>query len=929
MKSKVKLLAPLLAAALVLALLAAAPAGAAFGLKGLAAEFEEEGGAPATQAGSHPLALTTKLEVETREDPKIGLVPDGAVKDLRIEFPAGMVGNPTAVPQCTSADFAALKGGGSSCPDASAVGVAELEIGLGFEGSNFQKVAVFNLVPPPGVAAKIGFVVLNVPVTAELGVNPDPPYNVIATLSNISQAVRFYGSTVRVWGNPASPIHDSERGNVCGHSGGSCPVSLPEKPFLTLPRSCQGPTASRFSADSWQQPGAFVSYLVQSPFGMSGCGSLGFAPEVSSEATTRQAASSTGLTFTIDVNDPGLISPAGVAKSDIKKAVVTLPEGVTVNPSVAEGLATCSEAELATTTAFSAPGEGCPQASKVGEVEVETPLLEGKLLHGSIFVATQDENPFDSMLALYMVIQDPETGIVVKLPGRVDPDPRTGQLTTTFGEAPYEIPQFPFSHFRFRFREGARAPLITPSVCGTHQTKVVFTPWANPASTYTTTASFDIDHGPNGGPCPSGLPGFQPGFLAGSRSNAAGRYSAFDMRLTRADGEQEMTRFDSVLPPGLSGKIAGVGKCPEAAIAAAKAKSGREELAFPSCPADSKIGSSLAGAGVGNALTYVPGSIYLAGPFGGDPLSIVAVTPAVAGPFDAGTVVVREALTLNRVTGEVEVDGGASDPIPHILKGIPLSLRDLRIAIDRPEFTRNPTSCAEQQARATLFGSGADLFGSGDDNPAQLASRFQASSCASLEFKPRLSLQLKGGIRRGAYPALTATVRPRPGDANIAKAVVTLPHSAFLAQEHINTVCTRVQFAANNCPAGSIYGEATARTPLLDDPLSGPVYLRSSSHKLPDLVVALHGLVDIDLVGRIDSVNARIRSNFETVPDQPVSSFTLKMKGGKKGLVVNSENLCASHQRAQGLFTGQNGQRATLRPLVRSAGCGGKKKRGR
>ena len=319
-------------------------------------------------------------------------------------------------------------------------------------------------------------------------------------------------------------------------------------------------------------------------------------------------------------------------------------------------------------------------------------------------------------------------------------------------------------------------------------------------------------------------------------------------------------------------------------------------------------------------LTYVPGSLYLAGPFGGAPLSVVAVTPAVAGPFDIGTVVVREALNVNPITARVEASGAASDPIPRILEGIPLQLRDLRLAIDRPEFMRNPTSCAEEQSVAALFG--ADI-----PAPVQLVSRFQAASCASLQFKPRLSIKLKGGTRRAAYPALEATVRPRPGDANIKKAIVTLPASAFLAQEHIVTVCTRVQFRADQCPKGSIYGFATARTPLLDEPLRGPVYLRSSNNPLPDLVADLKGLVDVELVGRIDSVKGAIRSNFEAVPDQPVSSFTLKMKGGGKGLITNSENLCSRRSRAVAKMTAQNGRAITLRPVVRAMGCGSKKKR--
>jgi hypothetical protein len=330
-------------------------------------------------------------------------------------------------------------------------------------------------------------------------------------------------------------------------------------------------------------------------------------------------------------------------------------------------------------------------------------------------------------------------------------------------------------------------------------------------------------------------------------------------------------------------------------------------------------------------LTYVPGSLYLAGPYHGAPLSVVSITPAVAGPFDVGTVVVREALSLDPRTGEVHVDGDRSDPIPHILQGIPLKLRDLRVYVDRPGFTLNPTSCDPSAVRATLFGSYADVLSPADDVPVGLSARYQVANCASLGFKPRLALKLKGGTKRGAHPALTALLRPRPGDANLAAALVTLPHSAFLDQAHIRTVCTRVQYAANGgngggCPAGSVYGHVRAFTPLLDEPLEGPAYLRSSNHKLPDLVFALHGVVDIEAVGRIDSVKGGIRASFEGIPDAPISKAVIEMQGGRKGLIVNSRNLCAAKNRANVRLTGHNGKVHDFNPLLK-AECGGKGKK--
>jgi hypothetical protein len=936
-----KSLAAALLAALALAGIGAAPAGAAFGLHGLDVTFTSgPEGSTQSQAGSHPFAFTTTLDanssiVEGKE------VPDGGeIKDLRVSFPPGIAGNPTAVQQCSEADFLDFIPGGNelpACPNSTALGLVHLRYGLG--PVKEATTVVYNLIPAPGVAAKIGFMAPDgFPVTTDVGLSPQAPYHLEAQATNVTQTAFFYGATLTVWGNPTAEAHDSQRG-TCLVEGGSCPVPREKKPFITLPTSCSGPLLTGFEVDSWQNPGAFTEPLFAEthdsseppvPLGMTGCGNLVFAPHTSAQPTSPSAESSTGLDFSIDVKDEGLTeNPAGNAQSDIKELTLALPAGVTANPSAAEGLGVCAPAQYEAERIDTAPGQGCPEESKLGSVEVETPLLENETLPGSVFLAQQDdpatarpgaENPFDSLLALYVVIRDPKLGILVKLPVKVEPDPKTGQLIATATD----LPQFPFSHFGMHLREGPRAPLITPPTCGTYTTEALLTPWSGGA-TLPANSTFRVTSGVNGGPCPppSGVPPFHPGFSAGSVNNNAGSYSPFDMRLTRGDGEQDITRFDAVLPPGVLAKLAGVAKCPAAQIAAARAKTGRQELASPSCPAASEIGHVEAGAGVGTQLTYVPGTLYLAGPFGGDPLSVVAIVPAVAGPFDVGTVVTQVALTLNPETGEAEVDGAHSEPIPHILKGIPLKLRDLRVDADRPNFTLNPTSCAPEAARATLWGSGADVFSSADDVPVPLTAGYQAASCASLRFAPKLSLKLKGGTRRGAYPALKATIDypPGAGYANIGAAVVTLPHSAFLEQAHIRTVCTRVQFAANACPAGSIYGRARATSPLLDEPLEGPVYLRSSNHPLPDLVFALRGLVNINVAGRVDSVNARIRTSFESIPDAPISKFTLEMKGGKKGLIVNSRDLCTHKSKAVSELTGQNGRAYDTQPVVK-VDCG-------
>lgn len=910
-------------------------AAATFGLKDLDVTFTDAGGAALPQAGAHPFALTTDLAANTKPEPaqpEIGEVPDEEVENLVVTQIPGLAGNPTAVPRCSILDF--LEGGGDTepeCSRATRLGTVTYTVG-GPGPENTFKAGVFNLTPPPGSAAKFGFLAIGVPVTIEAGVKPTPPYNIVATSPNITDLVAFYAAKFKLWGVPADPAHDAERGG---------PSNAPEVPFLISPRACEGPLDTIFEASSWQ--GSSFAQAVAThddseppqPLGFTGCEKLGFGPRATAKPSTDQAESPSGLDFEMDVEDEGIANPDGIAASDIKKATLTLPEGVTLNPSIAEGLLTCTPAQYNAESLNSAPGEGCPEASKVGTVEAETPILEGTVLKGQLFVAQQDdpataqpgaENPFDSLIALYMVIKEPQLGIIVKLAGRVSPNPTTGQIETTFGEPGQELPQFPLGHVSIHLREGGRSPLISPPGCGTYTSDATFTPWADPSHPLKTSSSFQINKGVGGGPCPAaGPPPFEPGLQAGTLNNDAKSFSPFYMRLTRRDGDQDLTKLSALLPKGVLGTIAGVSQCSGAQIAAAKAKSGRAELASPSCPANSQLGRTQAGAGVGSQLTYVPGSLYLAGPYHGDPLSIVSVTPAVAGPFDVGTVVIRLALSFNPATLEVEVDGSASDPIPHILKGIVLKLRDLRAYADRPHFIFNPTSCEPSRTTATLFGSFANVFDPSDDVPVSLSAPFQAANCARLAFKPKFSFRLKGGTHRGDNPALRTVVTPREADANFARAVVTLPRSAFLDQSHIRTICTRVQFAAKACPPGAIYGQARVWTPLLDEPAEGPVYLRSSNHNLPDLVVALKGppsaAVEAELVGRIDSHKGGIRASFESIPDVPVSKFVLDMQGGKKGLIVNSRNLCAHRSPASARLLGQNGLPYNFSPPVQPTGC--------
>ncbi len=838
-------------AAVLASLLLAVPAGADFGLHDIEASFSEADGSPAAQAGSHPYEMKVAFALNTTEGGKGWQLIEGAIQDLEVFQPEGFAGDPNAVPRCATLDFLtflAVNETKTACPDSSALGYLTVTLGNGevAEPAPIGPVPVFNLNPSPGSAAKLGFWVGGVPITVDVTLDDAPPYRIVGTLTNTNQFIEVQASALTLWGTPADPSHDPFRGRCLEPTGGGepassgdCAANVPVRPFITMPRSCEKPLITTFRALSWwsgdpanPDPAALFEENVPAkgelgePLTPGGCSKLSYAPEFSAQPTSDSVETGAGLELAVEFPDEGLANPKGLANSDTKKAEVAFPPGVTINPSAAEGLEVCTPAHLARETVNSLPGEGCPEASKLGSLRAVSPLVE-EAVEGSIYLAAQDdpvtakpgaENPFDSLIAVYFVLRNANLGVIVKLPVLIEPDPENGQLVATLDD----IPQIPLTRFEAQLRSGARAPLITPAACGTYETEARFTPWADPASPLTTTASFNIVSGVGGGPCPQGgVPPFSPRFDAGSRNNHAGTFSPFDMRLQRADGEQDMTRFSSILPPGVLGSLAGVGKCPDSALALARSKTGRQELATPSCPASSEIGRTLAGAGVGEALTYVGGKVYLAGPYKGRPLSVIAITPGVAGPFDAGTVALRLALTLNPRTAEVEVDGAASDPIPHILQGIVLKVRDLRVHVDRPKFTLNPTSCDPSAARAALFGSFLDVIDPSDDVPVSLSARYQAAGCAGLGFKPKLLLRLMGGTKRGAHPALRATYRPRPGDANLEGLVLRLPRSAFLDQGHIRTICTRVQFAAEACPRAAQYGYIKAWTPLLEEPLQG------------------------------------------------------------------------------------------------------------
>jgi len=894
-----------------------------FGIASFNAAVRDPLGNNYTNAGGHPysalaaFALSKLRNKENLEGFK-GFSPTESARVAAVDAARGFVGNALAAPQlCPTVEMVTL----STCPTDSAVGGIEIS----FRGLSLSR-PIYSIEPEFGQPAEFAFGTgqdggkVLVVFTPHLRANEG--YAISFESAPIFQAPELLAAT---------PILCAFGANLTG--GGnfvSCKKNEPSEnpsphPLITNPTRCTGAISAGIRVNSWQHQAAFktAEYPLPSP---TNCGAVPFEPKSELAPTNHQADSPTGLGVEFTMPTEGLLQSSGchekqgdpsspaaecVSQANLDTASVTFPKGMSINPAAADGLGACSLEQVKLKSNAEAE---CPESSKVGTIEIDTPIIR-KTLTGNVYVAQQNHNPFNSTLGLYMVFSSARDGITIKVAGKLVTDPDTGQLTSVFTENP----EAPFSRLALHFNEGPRAPLINPPKCGSYAIHSEFSPWSaanpanpTPAETVSQDSAFEVTEGPNGGPCPAG--NLEVKLKSGLDNPTAGAKSPFVLTLSREDGSQRFTALDVATPKGLTAYLKGIPYCPDAVLAGISGaeETGRPELANPSCPSASQVGTVLAGAGSGPFPFQTPGKVYLAGPYKGAPVSLAVVTPAVAGPFDLGNVVIRNALYVDPETAQVTAK---SDPIPTILHGILLDVRQIRLALDRPNFTAAPTNCEAMSVDAHVTG---ELGAS-----ANLFNRFQVGNCAALGFKPKLALRLFGGTKRGSHPRLVAKLTARAGDANIAGASVALPHSEFLDQAHIRTICTRVQFAAHACPQGAIYGEAEAITPLLDNPVKGPVYLRSSDNPLPDLVAALRGPdgqpIEVVLSGRIDSVHGGIRSSFDTVPDQPVSSFTLRMQGGKKGLLVNSRDICKSVNKANAVFSAQNGRRATLRPVLQNS----------
>ncbi len=916
------------------------------GSEGFDANVYDGAGQPTTQAGSHPYAMTFDVDFEGT-----GPAGENGLRDLSFEMPPGLFENPTATRQvyCSAEEFETPRVSpwetslaGESCGDKTQVGTLTVRSTAG--GPQARTFGLFNLVPKRGEPAELGASPYGEPIVFVPSIRQaEGEYGITLKATDIPQGLRVSGLSVSIWGVPWSVVNNEQRGDCLNEAKpafgwAKCSVGPPADSesaplaYLTMPTSCEEPIDFAVTADSWQQPTPLVR-PTPGKASLSGCDKLDFEPHATALLSNPRASSPSGYAFDINVDAGGVTDPVcvagavhstGCAPSPVRTAAVTLPEGVSINPSVGAGLGVCTESQFKAETPLSPFGAGCPSESKIGDFNVSSPIVSG-LIPGNIYLAAPHDNPFGSLLAVYLVAKSIRRGILVKVSGELRPDPVTGSLTAVFDR----LPQLPYSDLSIRFREGQRSPLATPPACGAVSTEVDFTPWRNQSGVQHQSLPATIAAGAGGGPCPSALAPFAPRAVAGSINSRAGAYTPFYLHLRRDVTEQEIVSYSAQFPPGLLGRIAGIPYCPEAAIEAARQSSGVAERDHPSCPAASRIGRTYSGYGVGSVLAYAPGNLYLAGPYRGSTFSVVAIDSALVGPFDLGTVIVRSAVRIDPVTAQASIDATGTDPIPHIIDGVPIHLRDIRAYIDRSGFTVNPTSCEKFTVASALNGAGLRFGDSSDDTLATATAPFQAFDCASLGFKPRIGLRLKGGTERGDHAALQVVVRPRPGDANIRSAQVTLPPSLFLEQGNIKTICSNARFAAHTCPPGSIYGHVRAFTPLLEAPMEGPAYLRSSSHSLPDLVFALRGHgIEVDVAGRIDSFKGGIRGTFPTIPDAPVSKFVLTMKAGRRGVLVNAENLCAKAQPATATLVGHANRGWRLHPKLKVE-CKKKRAKGR
>lgn len=915
-----------------------------------------------TQAGGHPPFAFTQYTVKQETVVVEGTpreIPVGAVGRLRVDLPPGLIVNPQATVdaegnpiRCKMSEFNTPVGPAElpGCPPTTQVGVEKITLkviagpGTGTPVApipGVTEVPVYNIEPEPGEPAKFGFKAGAPGEKSSVFLRGD-----VAWESDFHAGFVIdipppkVGATTRTWKSRLINFGDKVGNGMYINTPTTC--FDPEAPATDRLYS----TWMRASTSVEEETGAdatfpvgYTAFEAKLPEGIgpTGCEKVPFEPTIDVAAGTDKVDSPAPATVTARMPfDPAKEGKTGIVQSHVRKAEVAMPKGMGLNPAGAQGLAACSDAQFN-------KGERiytneCPAASDIGDVEVDSwPLAE--TLVGNVYVGEQkSSNPESGDLYRILIeAKNEKEGIAARLVGRVKANKTTGELTAEindqlvspfFGALPEGLPQVPFEEIRLRF-DGSKNVLTSPPICTAESTSRL-EPWARPGTFAEPKSKVTLTSDPNGGACPATMAQrkFAPSYKANTNSTKAGAYSPFHVRIGRTDGQQELKLVDVTLPKGLTGKLAGIPYCPEGAIAAATGKSGTAENASPSCSGESYIGRVETKSGTGANPLQLSGNAYLAGPYKGAPLSMVTITPAVAGPFDLGTVVVRVALNVNPETAQIRA---VSDLIPDVFGGAKLDIRAIDVHVDRNQFMLNPTNCNAQATAGTINGGGADPANPATFSTYGVSDPFQATECNKLGFKPKLKIQLFGPTKRAKFPRLKAVLTARKGDANIARTAVKMPRSLFLEQGHIGTVCTRPQLASQTCPKASVYGSAWAKSPLLSKKLQGKVYLVSSDNELPDLLVDLRGQVNIYLRGVIGSGKngGGLKTVFRSVPDVPVSKFVLNMKGGKKSLLVNSVNTCKKPQRAAVNMKGQNGKKFKNNKYKLNIVSCGKKKKGK
>lgn len=900
-----------------------------FGSENFELSPEEEGGEIDSQAGSHPFQLTSTLTFNTKTVSVFNyfhnevlpeVQPVELAKDVRVNLPPGLVGNPTPLPKCRLSTFV---NGNTQCPNDTVVGVAT-SIVTNIDIKPYVPYAltrpVYSIEPAVGEPARFGFTTPVGPVVIDTSVRTGSDYGVVVNVPDIPDYLGFIGSQVTFWGVPADARHDTSRGSCLDELEGNthkisklefgCPVEEKPQPFLIMPTSCTGPLQASVEGDSWPEAGKFTPPLVytfadsaDNPVAQDGCNRLGFEPSISVAPDDQDASTSTGLTVGVHVDQEGSLSPTGLAESSVKDTTVTLPAGIGLNPAGADGLSACSTSQIALN---SREEQTCPESSKVGTVEVKTPLLANPLT-GAAYLATQNANPFGSLIALYLVVNDPVSGVRVKLAGEVKPDLQTGQLVSTFKETP----QLPFEDLSLHFFDGSRAPLGTPALCGSYKTLASIAPWSgNPAAE--PSSEFLITSGPNGGPCANPLP-FAPSLTAGSLNIQAGAFTPFTMTMSREDGNQNLRAVRLKLSPGLLGTLSKVELC------------GEPQSDAGTCGPGSLIGHTTVSVGLGgNPYTVTGGEVFITGPYDGAPYGLSIVNPAKAGPFDLGKVMVRAKIEVDPITAALTITSDTTGPyaIPQFIDGIPLQIKHVNVTVDRPDFTFNPTSCSPMSIGGSLTSTEGAVSG--------LNVPFQVTNCATLGFKPNFAVSTNGKTSRANGASLHVKLSyPKTvfgTQANIAKVKVDLPRQLPSRLSTLQQACPDTTFDANpaNCSSRSRVGTAKATTPLLPVSLSGPAYFVShGGAKFPELVIILSGYgTTVQLHSETFINKAGITSStFRTVPDVPVGTFELTLPQGKYSALAAPGGVCKTTLTMPTIFTAQNGAAIKQSTHITATNC--------